>query len=452
MSALGARGALRALAGDAGVRATAAARLIALGGAPVTLYLAATRLPPAAQGYYFVAVNVVALAQLCELGLGTIVVQFASHEWPRLRWGAGGGLDGDPTARDAVQALLRAALRWFGIAALVLMAVAGAGGALLFGRGFASPAFGFVVLWCGLVALTALYLLAVPFVCVAEGCGDLTSVQRMRGAQALVVLLALWIGIVLGGPLLAAWLAAAGQFTVAAWWLARRHPRLLRAPRSLPAHLLDRVAGLPARYAAEQRRSAQLWVALWLAPQLLAPILLRVRDGNEAGRLGVTLAVAIAPLTIALAWLHGRYPTFGALVAEGRRVEFDALARRAFGEATAVFLGAAVTITGVVMLLPFVLPAFARRFLPLSSLLLLFAGSFAALALQAMAGWLRAFRDEAIAAPIVGGTVVVVLASAVGAMLGGAPTLCLAYAMASLGVAVPLALVHFVRVRRERLA
>ena len=101
-------GRLRALAGDAGVRATAAARLIALGGAPVTLYLAATRLPPAAQGYYFVAVNVVALAQLFELGLGTIVVQFASHEWPRLRWGPGGGLGGDPTAQDAVRALVRA--------------------------------------------------------------------------------------------------------------------------------------------------------------------------------------------------------------------------------------------------------------------------------------------------------------------------------------------------------
>ncbi|MBI3504312.1 MAG: hypothetical protein HY059_05680 [Proteobacteria bacterium] len=443
---------LRALAGDAGVRATAAARLIALGGAPITLYLAATRLPAAAQGYYFVAVNVVALAQLFELGLGTIVVQFASHEWPRLRWGAGGGLGGEPAAQDAVRALLVAALRWFGVAALVLFAVAGVGGALLFGRDFESPALSFVVLWCGLVALTGLYLLLVPFVCVAEGCGDLASVQRMRGAQALVVLLALWTGIVQQGPLLAAWLAAAGQFTVAAWWLARRHPKLLAAPRTLPAHLLDRVSGLPARYALEQRRSAQLWIALWLAPQLLAPILLRVRDGNEAGRLGVTLAVAIAPLTIGLAWLHGRYPTFGALVAEGRRAEFDALARRAFGEATAVFVGMAVLCTGVVMLLPFVLPAFAYRFLPLTSLLLLFAGSFAGLVLQAMAGWLRAFRDEAIAAPIVGGTVAVVVASGAGAVLGGARTMCLAYAVASVGIAVPLALVHFMRVRRERLA
>lgn len=444
-------GRLRAMAGDAGVRATAAARLIAMGGAPVTLYLAATRLPPGAQGYYFVAVNVVALAQLFELGLGTIVVQFASHEWPRLRWGPGGGLGGDPTAQDAVRALLLAALRWFGLAAVALFAIAGVGGALLFGRGFENV-LGFAVLWLGIVALTGLYLLLVPFVCVAEGCGDVAAVQKMRGAQALVILLALWTGLAQHSPLFAAWLAAAGQFTVAAWWIATRHPQLLKAPKHLPAHLLDRVAGLPARYGAEQKRSAQLWIALWLAPQLLAPMLLRLRDGNEAGKLGVTLAVAIAPLTIGLAWLHGRYPAFGALVAEGRREEFDALVRRAFGEATAVFMACAVMLTGLVMLLPYVLPAFAFRFLPLTSLALLFAGSFAALALQAMAGWLRAFRDEAIAVPIVGGTVVVVLASGAGAMLGGARTMCLAYAVASLGVAVPMGLAHFLRVRRERLS
>ena len=105
-------GALRWLstfAGDAGVRATAASRIIALAGAPLTLYLAATRLPPNDQGWYFVAINIVAFAQVCELGLGTIIVQFASHEWPRLRWGRGGGLEGDPSARDSVAALLVAA-------------------------------------------------------------------------------------------------------------------------------------------------------------------------------------------------------------------------------------------------------------------------------------------------------------------------------------------------------
>jgi hypothetical protein len=442
---------------DAGVRATAASRAIALVGAPVTLYLAATRLPPAEQGWYFVAINIVAFAQLCELGLGTIIVQFASHEWPRLRWGRGGGLDGDPAARDSVAALLVTATRWFGGAAVVLFLVAGIGGLLIFGGGVPSAGLGdsrleFGVFWCGFVSVTALYLLAIPFICVAEGCGDLVAVQRMRAGQAAAILVALWTGILASGPLAAACLAAVAQFVVAAAWLFGRHRGLLRAPRTLPALLLAGVKGLATRYRTEQGRSARLWIALWVTPQLLAPVILRTRGGDEAGRLGVTLAVATAPLTLAIAWLHGRYPSFGALVAEGRTRDFDALARRAAIEAVSVFAAICVLLTGVVLLLPFALPALAMRFLPPMSLVALMAGNLAGLLLQAMAGWLRAFRDEGIAAPIVAGAAAVVISSGIAGAMGGAQLMAAVFAASSLLVALPVAGAHFLRVRRARLS
>jgi hypothetical protein len=437
---------------DAGVRATAASRVIALGGAPITLYLAATRLPPNEQGWYFVAINIVGFAQLFELGLGTIIVQFASHEWPRLRWGRGGGLDGDPSARDSVAALLVTASRWFGTAGVALFLVAGIGGVLVFGSNLSGPRTGFAVFWCGFVALTALYLAVIPFICVAEGCGDLLAVQRMRAWQAGAILVSLWTGILASGPLAAAWLAAAAQFLVAAGWLFLRHRGLLRAPRSLPALLVESVSGLARRYRAEQARSAQLWLALWVTPQLLAPVLLRVRGGDEAGRLGVTLAVATAPLTLGIAWLHGRYPSFGALVAEGKTREFDALARRAAIEAVAVFAAICAVLTGVVIFLPYVLPALSMRFLAPVSLLALMAGNLSALLMQAMAGWLRAFRDEGISAPIAGGAAAVVISSGVAGVLGGAQLMSAIFAASSLLIALPVAAAHFVRVRRARLS
>lgn len=443
---------LRAFAGDAGVRATVISRAIALAGAPVTLYLAATRLPPGQQGWYFVAINIVAFAQLCELGLGTIIVQFASHEWPRLHWGGSGGLEGDPGARDSVAALLVTATRWFGGAALALFAIAGLGGTLIFGADVGGSRIAFTIFWCGFVSVTALYLLLIPFICVSEGCGDLLSVQRMRAWQAASILVALWVGILASSPLAAATLAATVQFLVAALWLVTKHPGLLRAPRKLPAPFPNRLEGLAGRYREEQTRSARLWIALWVAPQLLAPVLLRARGGDEAGRLGVTLAVATAPLTLAVAWLHGRYPSFGAMVAEGRTREFDALARRATREAVSVFIATCAAATGVVLLLPYVLPAFAIRFLPPLSLVALMAGNLAGLLLQAMAGWLRAFRDEGISAPIVGGAAAVVILSAAAGALGGANLMSAVFALSSLLIAVPLAGMHFVRVRKERLS
>jgi preprotein translocase subunit Sec61beta len=105
-----------------------------------------------------------------------------------------------------------------------------------------------------------------------------------------------------------------------------------------------------------------------------------------------------------------------------------------------------------VLILPRVLPAFAMRFLPPLSLLALMAGNFGALLLQAMAGWLRAFRDEEIATPVVSGAAAVVLASAVAGTVGGAQVMAATFATVTLLAAVPLAGMHFVRVRRERLA
>jgi hypothetical protein len=444
-------GRLRALAADAGVRATASTRAIALVGAPISIYFAATRLPPQAQGLYFVAINVIALAQLFEIGLGTIVVQFASHEWPRLRWTDDGGLDGDPYARHAVSVLVRAALSWYGAAAVALLVVAGGGGVLLYGKAYAGTPGGFVLPWFGFVALTGLYFLLVPLVAVAEGCGDLISVQRMRSWQAVGLLVALWSGILTARPLAAAWLGAGAQLAVAAIWLFTRHAGLVRGMRGQTGGDPERARLHTQRFREEQRRGALLWLSLWLAPQLLTPIVLRLQGGDEAGRLGVTLAIALAPLSLAMAWLHGRYPRFGALVSEGRTAEFDALAGRATAEAIAVFLTGAAVLVGVVVMLPSVLPSVAARVLPVPALLGLFGGALASLLLQAMAGWLRAFRDERIAGPIVGGSAATIVLCAVAATVGSVRTVTFAFALAGLGIAVPLAAAHYLRVRRARL-
>lgn len=441
-------GRLRALASDAGVRATATARLIALAGAPVSLWLAATRLPRPAQGYFFAGVNVVALAQLFELGLGTIIVQFASHEWPRLRRTVNGALDGDPVARDAIAVLLRSAVAWYAAAGALVFVVAGIGGMLLFDVGAAglSPA-----LWLAGSLLTAAYLAVIPFICVAEGCGALVSVQRMRAAQATMAWLGLCMGLINGAPLAAVCLAAGAQVAVAAGWLLLRQRAMVRAYRSSRKIDVASAVDLARRYRREQWRSARLWVALSLMFQMLAPILLYLRGGDDAGRLGVTLAVALAPLTLSVAWLHGRYPAFGVLVANGQARALDQLAWKATREAVAVFVGCAACLTGGVLLLPIAAPTFAARFLPLPSLAALFAAGLGSLLLQAMAGWLRAYRDEQFATPVLAGALIVTMVSTAAAALDGVRLMPVAFASSMLGIALPLAARHFRRVRRSRL-
>src|SRR3990172_2856854 len=51
---------------------------------PVTAILIATKFTPELQGYYYTFATILALQVFVELGLGTVIVQFASHEWSKL--------------------------------------------------------------------------------------------------------------------------------------------------------------------------------------------------------------------------------------------------------------------------------------------------------------------------------------------------------------------------------
>jgi len=78
--------------GNPTIRLVLLSRVIALASAPVTLILVAALRSPAEQGFYFVFVNVQALAVLFELGVGSMLVQFAAHASRHLTWTKSGDL------------------------------------------------------------------------------------------------------------------------------------------------------------------------------------------------------------------------------------------------------------------------------------------------------------------------------------------------------------------------
>ncbi len=400
----------------------------------------ASHLRTADQGLYFVLLGVVTLAQFMEMGPGTILVQFASHEAGRLQWSAGGQLTGGVNARTAISVILHTALRWHARLALALVALAGVGGAFLY-----SPrheALGFLVLWCSTIVLVAAYVLVVPFLAICEGTGAQIPLQNMRAVQAGATLVALWAGLVQGSALFACWLAAFVQIGIAGGWLVLTRRGLLRAPTTLPSNLAgDQDSSLAVKLDVEQRRSAQLWFALQFASQLITPALLLAQGGDQAGRFGLTLALTMAPAWLSGAWLHARLPSFGSLVATQRLHEFDRAAAQALGQTLLVFGAAAVA----VLLLPVALlrwvPVLGVRVLPLPATGAMLSGALAVLLLQAMSAWARSFRDEAMRTPVVVACGCMALAGIGGGVIGGATGAAVGYGAAGMIALVPVLLV-----------
>jgi hypothetical protein len=419
-------GRLRQLLGDPSVRWLAGARVVSLLAAPLSLYLLVTRQPLSARGFYLIAINMVAFAQVFETGMGTMVVQFAAR------------------VRPSERGILRgAAEAWFMRAAIVALAVGATLGTWVLVRGASTAGVDFLYPWLVVLVFTAAYIRLVPLICLREGGGEVEAVQRMRAAQALLIAAATVLGLMAGTGIRAAAGAAVAQLFAAAFYLYRARGRL---PEADPG--VGRVAD---QYRNEQGRSARVWLALWLAPQVLTPATMLLRGAPEAGDLGLHVALALAPPVLSVAWMHARYPRLGALVAAGALRTFDDTARHAFVQASWVFVSSSSVLLALAGAAPYVFPFLAGRVLSMPLLALLLAGMFVFVVFQAMLAWFRAFADEKFAPQVVIACAAMAVGGAGGAAIGG--TMGAAAGFSGVGLVVTTILwLGFLRLRAQRLA
>jgi len=411
---------------DPSVRWLAVARLIPMMAAPLSLYLLLTRQSVSLRGFYLIAINVVMLAQLFETGMGTLVVQFAAR------------------ARPVDRGIVRgAAEAWFARMAIVVFAIGATVGTAVLAAGASSMGIPFLLPWAIVLLCTAAYVWFVPAVCLLEGSGRVQAVQRVRAVQAVLVAAATLVGLWQGHGMRAAAAAAVAQLlpVVAYVWIARRELPVGDAP----------VGRLAVAYRREQWRSATVWLAMWAAPQLLTPAAMVFRGAATAGDIGVHVALAFAPAILSVAWLHARYPRFGALVASGAVRTFDDTVRDALRQAMAVFGAGSAGLIAIALAAPWILPFLGGRVLSASLLALLLAGNLMIVLFQAMLAWARAFGDERLAAPVTVACLAMAVGGAGGAALGGASGAAAGYA--GIGAIVSAILVTgFLRLRAQRLA
>ena len=409
-------------------------RLVPLLVAPFTLLLVATQRSVAEQGLYFIFWNVQALTQLMEQGIGALIVQFASHESPSLGWNADGALTGDEHAVRRLAGVLRDGIAWYARVALALAVLGTTLGSWLLGTSDALVSPAPVIPWLVTIAFTAAYLPLVPLLCAVEGCGGLLPVQRMRLAQVITASIALWSVLPRWGALWAVAIYASVWITVPTLWLVRTH-------RGLIAQLRESTrAEESSRLPTEQWRTGVTWFAWWLAPQTLSPIVLWSHGAEAAGRVGMGLAIATAPLTLAGAFLAARYPQYGALLATGAARELARVARRATMQAVAVFASGIVGAVAVIWLIGRAYPNLGQRVLSPAGLAILGIGNLAWLLMYALGGYLRAWREERLMEAAVLGGLLVSGGTLVAAVRLGTMHTVAAHAMLVALVALPLAI------------
>ncbi len=206
------------------------------------------------------------------------------------------------------------------------------------GAGGGAP--GLAAGWSLLAVFTAVGVVSLPVLAIAEGEGHLREAYLVRLAQGVSGSLATWILLLAGGGLLAVCaMPLLGVAVMLPWlWLRRRRWLLatLRARSANPAPVSDRSDQTPGavRSLADiwplQWRSGTSWLAGYVLVFMHVPLLYRVQGPVEAGRMGLTVTLMNAVCVVAMSPLSAVLPALARAAAAGQASALDAQFRQAF--------------------------------------------------------------------------------------------------------------------------
>jgi len=150
-----------------------------MGAGLITTLLIAALFSPVLQGYYYTFNSVLAFQVFAELGLGTVLTSFASHEWAKLAFDQNGRITGDQDALSRLTSLGSFALRWYMAAGVAMTLIFAIGGLYFFGAsGDQVPSWR--APWIGLSVVTGLNLCVLPVWALLEGCNQVSAVNYFR--------------------------------------------------------------------------------------------------------------------------------------------------------------------------------------------------------------------------------------------------------------------------------
>jgi hypothetical protein len=343
------------------------------------------------QGYWYTFGSILGLQVFFELGLTTVILQFASHERAHLEWTSDRRLAGDERIMRRLASVLRLALVWYGVAAVLLVvAVVPAGWWF-----FTTHEQGDVVWqlpWVLLGVTTAGVLFVSPILAILEGCGCVAEVALLRTVQAILGSLTVWFALAAGLKLYSVALTSTVTLVFAVAWLFIRYRRWFAAlVRREPG---DDGVGWRSEIWPFQWRIAVSWLSGFFIFQLFTPVLFAYQGAVVAGQMGMSISLAGAVGAMAMAWMSTKSPAFGMLVARRCWTELDHLFFRSAKQSfVAVSVGAGAAWGFIAVLTVAGLPM-SERVLALLPLALLLGATVVNQIVFCEAIYLRAHKKE----------------------------------------------------------
>lgn len=322
-----------------------AAQMTRLVTGPITMALVLRYLTPEIQGYFYAFAGVAAMQVFLEMGFSQNILQFASHEFARLRFTPAQTVEGDPVAKSRLISLGRLAFGYYAVAAVIVLFAIGIGGHVFFtisdhhavarlgaaaveNAALAAKSH-HAVAWQGawwMIAVTAALSLAInPAWSLLNGCNQVAVVAKFSFWAALASFAVNAVALIAGAGIYASAIGSVFSLLLSVGYLALRWKPFL-------AQFLEHPRHGQVSWAKEiwpfQWRIAVSWMSGYFIFDIINPIAFYFCGPVDAGRLGMSLQLVRMIYNVAMTWIYTKAPRFGMLIAAKAWQELDFLWRR----------------------------------------------------------------------------------------------------------------------------
>jgi O-antigen/teichoic acid export membrane protein len=387
----------------------------------VTVALIARSLTSAEQGYYFTFGSLVAMQLVFELGFSVVILQLATHECAHLTLGSDGTVTGSLAAHARLASVLQKSVRWYSVAALLMVSILIPAGLKFFGVQQAGVAHvDWVAPWCLLVFAAGFTFQIDPVFSFLEGCGYVANVAHTRFWQAACGAVLAWAALASHHGLYAPAMMICGQALAGVAFLYSRRALLVGLLRFDPKG--DRIDWWQEVWPFQWRIAVSYSCGFFIF-QLFNPVLFKFWGPVAAGQMGMSLSIGNMLASVAIAWVNTKAAPFGGMIARREFRQLDHVFFKAVAQTTLLCsVGAAVIWLGCLFLNLRGLP-FSHRMLPPLPFGLLLLSVICNQLVSAAALYLRAHKQEKF-----------LLNSILGAIFTGASTYFLGQRFGALGV------------------
>jgi O-antigen/teichoic acid export membrane protein len=314
---------------------------------PITIFLITRYFSPTIQGYAYTFGSVTALQMFLELGFSQCIIQFASHEFARLRFGPSGTLEGDAQARSRFISLGRLSLKWYAVLAVLAVIGLGLGGSWFFSTKPDSSVHWVLPWWCACVGV-GLTLVLLPVGALLEGCNQVSFVYGLRTVTRVVSAMVGWVAVWGGANLFTGSLMVLSTVLVMAGAYLWRWRELLVELWRAPA------GGETISWRREiwpfHWRIAISCVSGYFIFNFFTPVLFYFHGPVVAGQMGVTMSLITSLSALAQSWTVSKGPRFGMLISRREFAELDRLFYRATAQAVGIcILGGLALLAGLLV-------------------------------------------------------------------------------------------------------